>query len=189
VSAQDLREWTVGRVRSTMTAAMRADPRALDDLAGKNAGGLDPHSLSFLRTARTLTLATSAALTTVLTAHQYGRTPDDRVVCLACGIDRCRTIHAISDVLAAYSLRTRPLDRPEAWRRADAWYARTAGHPVPLSVESFDEGFIARPVAPPAELSGRVLIIDRNTGSMILWPCYDTDTLVSQYRAYQHGTL
>ncbi|URN03682.1 hypothetical protein LUW74_10300 [Actinomadura madurae] len=97
---------------------------------------LDPYSASFVRTARNLTLATSAALTTVLTAHRYGRDARDRVVCLACGLNRCRTVRNVSDVLAAYGPRAYPVDRAEAWLRADAWYTRTAGRPVPLSVKS-----------------------------------------------------
>lgn len=189
MSGRDLREWTVAQVRSTMTAAMRTDPRALDALAEENSGALDPYTLSFLRSARTLTLATSAALTTVLTAHRYGRDPQDRIVCLACGIDRCRTVRGVCDVLAAYGLQTHPVDRPEAWRLADAWYTRTAGHPVLLSVEPFDGGFVVRPADPPSEAPGNVLIIDRNTGAMTLWPAYDTGTLASQYHAYKRGSF
>ncbi|MFG2243721.1 hypothetical protein [Spirillospora sp. NPDC048823] len=189
MSGRDLREWTVAQVRSAMTAAMRTDPNALDALAEKNAAALDPYSSSFLRTGRMLTLATSAALTTVLTAHRYGRDRYDRLVCLACGIDRCRTVRCISDVLTAYALQVEPVDRPEAWRRADAWYTRTAGHPVLLSIEPFDEGFIARPGTPPPEAPDNVLIIDRNTGTLPLWPAYDPDTLAPQYRTYKRGEL
>jgi hypothetical protein len=172
-----------------MISAMRADPRALDALAERNADGLDPFTLTFLRTGRTLTLATSAALTTVLGAHRYGRDPHERLVCLACGMEACRTVRAVSDVLTAYGVQTHPIDRPEAWRRADAWYTTTAGHPVLLSIESFDEGFIARPATSPPSVPDRVLIIDRNTGALILWPDYDTATLIGQYHAYKNGTL
>ncbi|WP_433248661.1 hypothetical protein [Actinomadura nitritigenes] len=77
-------------------------------------------------------------------------------------------MRAVSDVLTAYDIQTHPIDRPEAWRRADAWYAGTAGHPVLLSIESFDEGFIARPAASPSSVPDRVLIIDRDTGALIL---------------------
>ncbi|MDL4820791.1 hypothetical protein [Actinomadura opuntiae] len=189
MNAQDLRQWTISRVRAAMTAAMRADPHAIDALAARNAGGLDPYSLSFLRSARTLTLATSAALTTVIAAHRHGHDPHDRVVCLACGADRCRTVHAVSDVLAAYGLQVQPVDRPEAWRRADAWYTEAAGHPVLLFIEPFDRGFIARPATPPPGVPDRVLIVDRDTGALVLWPAYDTATLASQYRAYKNGTL
>ncbi|MFF0519883.1 hypothetical protein ACFYTC_14345 [Actinomadura nitritigenes] len=76
-----------------------------------------------------------------------------------------------------------------ALRRADVWYAATAGHPVLLSIESFDEGFIARPAASPPSVPDRVLIIDRDTGALILWPAYDTATLIRQYHAYKNGTL
>jgi hypothetical protein len=169
-----------------MTAAMRADPHTLDRLALANTGTLDPYSASFVRTARTLTLATSAALTTVLTAHRYGRDARDRIVCLACGLDRCRTVRNVSDVLAAYGLRTHPVDRAEAWRRADAWYDRTAGHPVLLSIESFDEGYIARPATLP---SSNILVIDRRAGTLTEWPPLDTDTLASKYHDYKRGTL
>ncbi|TDC68082.1 hypothetical protein E1200_12785 [Actinomadura sp. GC306] len=187
MSGRDLREWTVLQVRSAMTAAMRTDPRALDALAEDNAGSLDPYSLSFLKTARMLTLATSAALTTVLTAHRYGRDRHDRPVCLACGTGRCRTVRAVSDVLAAYALQVHPVDRPEAWRRADDYYVRTAGHPVPLTIDSFEDGFVARPGTPPPEAPDNVLVIDRNTGALTLWPAYDTGTLAIEYRAYKRG--
>lgn len=186
MTGHDLREWTVAQVRSAMTAAMRTDPYALDRLVLANPNALDPHSAAFARTARTLTLATTVALTTVLTAHRYGRDAHDRVVCLACGLDRCRTIRSISDVLAAYAQRPHPVDRAEAWRRADAWYTRTTGHPVPLSVESFDGGFIARPATLP---SGNILVIDRHTGTLTEWPPLDTDTLAGKYRDYKRGTL
>ena len=189
MSARDLREWTMAQVRSAMTAAMRTDPAALDALAEANTGALDPYSLSFLRTGRMLTLATSAALTTVLTPHRYGRDPHDRLVCLACGIDRCRTVRNVSDVLAAYALQAHPVDRPEAWRRADAWYTRTAGNPVQLAIESFDEGFVARPATPPSEAPEHVLVIDRDTAALTLWPAYGTDTLASRYRDYNRGAL
>jgi hypothetical protein len=98
-------------------------------------------------------------------------------------------VHAVSDVLAAYGLQTQPVDRPEAWRRADAWYGEHAGHPVLLSVEPFDRGFIARPATPPADVQDRVLVIDRDTGALILWPTADTATLIAQYHAYKNGTL
>lgn len=186
MSAHDLREWTVAQVRDAMTAAMRTDPHALDRLVLANPGALDPYSASFVRTARTLTLATSAALTTVLTAHRYGRDDRERLVCLACGLDRCRTVRNVSDVFAAYGLRTNPVDRAEAWRRADAWYDRTVGHPVLLSVESFDEGFIARPATLPSD---NILVIDRHTGTLTEWPPLDTDTLAGKYHDYKRGAL
>ncbi|MEO3824119.1 hypothetical protein [Actinomadura sp. B10D3] len=187
MSGHDLREWTVSQVRSAMTSAMRADPHALDRFVLAHPTALDPYSASFVRTARNLTLATSAALTTVLTAHRYGRDARDRVVCLACGPNRCRTVRNVSDVLAAYGLRAHPVDRAEAWRRADAWYTRTAGRPVPLSVESFDEGFIARP-APHSDASGGILVVDRHSGALTQWPAKDGGPLASEYRAHKHGT-
>jgi len=55
---------------------------ALDRIALADPAVLDPHSAAFAGTARTLTLATTAALTTVLTAHRYGRDARDRRVCL-----------------------------------------------------------------------------------------------------------
>ncbi|WP_143227429.1 hypothetical protein [Actinomadura mexicana] len=165
---------------------MRTDTHALDRLVLANPDALDSHSASFVRTARTLALATSAALTTVLSAHRYGWGARDRLVCLACGIERCRTVRNISDVLAAYGLAIDPVDRAEAWRRADAWYARTAGRPVLLSVESFEEGFIARPAIQP---SGNILIVDRNAGTLTEWPPLDTGTLVGKYHDYERGIL
>ncbi|XRQ02315.1 hypothetical protein ACN3XK_37555, partial [Actinomadura welshii] len=87
-------------------------------------------------------------------------------------------------------LQAHPLDRPEAWRRADAWYTRTTGgRPVLLSVESFDHGFIARPAIPPPEAPDHVLIIDRDTAALTLWPAYATDTLATQYGRYRRGEL
>ncbi|GAA1862814.1 hypothetical protein [Actinomadura bangladeshensis] len=185
MSGHDLREWTTAQFRSAMTAAMRADPHALDRLARANAA-LDPHSAAFLRTARMLTLATSAALTTVLTVHRPGRDRRERLVCAACGVGHCQTLRAISDALAAYGLQSDPVDRAEAWRRADAWYARTASRPVPLSIEAFDEGFIARSAE---EAFDGVLVVDRHTGALTQWPPLATDALASQYRHYLRGTL
>ncbi|TYK43416.1 hypothetical protein [Actinomadura decatromicini] len=183
----DLRSWTVARVRSAMTAAMRTDPYALDQLVEAGTGALDPSSASFVRAARTLTLGTSAALTAVLNVHRYKPDARDNLACAACGIGGCRTVRGISDVLAAYGLRDDPVDRPEAWRRADAWYTRTSGRTVLLDVEPFDDGFIARPAARAGVPDG-VLIIDRDTGALTLWPAYDTDTLTAEYHTYKRAT-
>ncbi|XRQ02368.1 hypothetical protein ACN3XK_37850, partial [Actinomadura welshii] len=88
------------------------------------------------------------------------------------------------------ALQAHPVDRPEAWRRADAWYTHTTGgRPVLLSIEPFDRGFIARPAASPPEVPDRVLVIDRDTAALTLWPAYDTDTLASQYGLYRRGEL
>ncbi|WP_141576274.1 hypothetical protein [Actinomadura sp. WMMA1423] len=186
MSGHDLREWTVGQVRSAMTYAMRADPDALDRLAGANSAVLDSHSAAFLRSARMLTLGTSAALFTVLTVHRSERDRHERPVCAACGTGRCRTVRAISDALAAYGLQSRLVDRAEAWRRADAWYTRAAARPVLLSIEPFDEGFIARPTPHPDTPDG-MLVVDRHTGALTQWPSLDTDHLAAEYHTYKHG--
>ncbi|TDD75128.1 hypothetical protein [Actinomadura rubrisoli] len=193
MSARDLRERTVAQVRSTMAVAMRADPHALDRLAGNAAGALDASTLSFVREARTLALAVSAALTTVLGVHRYGRDPYDRMICMACGIERCHTIHAVSHVLAAYAVQPGHVDRPEAWRRADAYYTGVEGRHVVLAIEEFDAGYIARPAPHSAgadnDAGTGVVIIDRATGALTRWPSYDTPALTSYYHAYRRGEL
>ncbi|MEV5828476.1 hypothetical protein AB0L25_23240 [Spirillospora sp. NPDC052242] len=179
-----LRNWADGQVRSTMAAAMRADPAALVRLAS---GAADTPTSSFLRDARNLTLAASAALTTVLTVHRYGPDPYERLVCLACGTGRCRTVQGVAEALAAYDPRAAPVDRAEAWRRADAWYARDTGRPVPLHVDTFEDGYVARPVVPPS--TTEVIVIDRRTGALTQWPAHDTETLAAHYRDYRQGRL
>ncbi|MFA1550438.1 hypothetical protein [Actinomadura chokoriensis] len=105
---------------------------------------------------------------------------------MACGLEQCRTVRNVSDVLAAYGMCIGPVDRAEAWRRADAWFERSEGRPVLLSVESFGEGFVARPGPEDCE---SVLIIDRRTGALTLWPPMDTGTLASEYHRYKCGTM
>ena len=182
-----LRNWADGQVQSAMTAAMRADPATLARLATSAAGDRDTATSSFLRDARNLTLAASAALTTVLNVHRHGPDPYERLVCLACGTGRCRTVRGVAEALTAYGPRTDPVDRAEAWRRADAWYAREAGRPVPLHVDTFEDGYVVRPIARPS--TAAVIIVDRRTGALTQWPAYDTETLAAHYRDYRQGRL
>ncbi|MFD0683368.1 hypothetical protein [Actinomadura fibrosa] len=172
------------RVRSAMTAAMRANPDAI--AAALNAGGhvMDAASFQFVQEGRRLVLGLAAALTTVLRVHRYGSDPHGGDMCLGCGRDDCRTVSAVADVLSAYHVHPAPIDRAEAWRRADAWFVHDTGRVGAILVEEFDAGFIARVAG-----HDRVLIVDRHTGVLTLWPPMRTDELADHYRRYQRGDL
>lgn len=171
------------RVRSAMAAAMRADDRAIHGLVAEPGGaGLDPHTRAFVREARRLTLACTAALTCVLAAHRPGSDPTGAPICRGCGTAECRTLHGVADVLAAYSVRPAPVDRAEAWRRADACLG---GRPVPVSVEEFRDGFIVRPAEIAADDLSPVLIVDRDTGALSRWPAMPSDLLAREYGRYR----
>jgi hypothetical protein len=118
------------QVQSMMMAAMRADPTALAVRAGELAGRgeLDPHSAGFVREARRLVLCAGAALLSVLEAHRPDTDTHGAETCTGCGAPACRTLRLVSEVLTAY-LGGRPcgVDRAEAWRRADVWFAHESG--------------------------------------------------------------
>ncbi|MUN36471.1 hypothetical protein [Actinomadura litoris] len=167
-----------------MTIAMRADVHAID--AGLVEGGrLDLNSRKFVGQARGLVLACGAAMTRVLAAHRPGDDPYGREICLGCGIPDCRTLRGVDHVLAAYSVRPVVVDRAEAWRRADACL-RPGGRPVPLAVEEFSAGFVARPVEIAAG-DTYLLVVDRYTGALSRWPLMPFETLVGEYERYRAG--
>ncbi|WP_143220411.1 hypothetical protein [Actinomadura sp. CNU-125] len=169
------------RVHAVMTSAMRADASALEALATGPAGArLDPYTREFVRDSRRLLLAGSAGLTCVLAAHRPGEGPDGTPICRGCGTRDCRTLHGLADVLTAYAVRPVPIDRAEAWRRADACF-RAEARPVPLAVDEFDEGFIVRPVRPGG---ASPLIVDRGTGALTRWPDFRREVLIEHYCRY-----
>ncbi|RAY13683.1 hypothetical protein DPM19_18635 [Actinomadura craniellae] len=138
-------EWVRRRVHPVVTAALRADSHALGAaLAVPSGGGLDPHTSDFVRDARRLVLVCATGLTAVLELHRPARDRSGRDVCRACGAVGCPTLRLVAEVLAAHSARPAPIDRAEAWRRADACLVR---RPVPLDVREFEHGFVARPAA------------------------------------------
>ncbi|NKZ06286.1 hypothetical protein [Actinomadura latina] len=167
------------QVHAAMTAAMRADVHSIDAALVQH-GRLDPYSREFVGQSRRLVLACTAALTCVLSAHRPGGDPRGREICRGCGTRDCRTLHGVADVLAAYSVRPAPVDRAEAWRRADAHFARD-GRPVPVIVEEFADGFIARVAAAPSGDPHPVLIVDRHTGALSRWPALPHDLLIREY--------
>lgn len=171
------------RVHAAMTAAMRADVHSIDAALVQH-GRLDPHSREFVAQSRRLVLACTAALTCVLSAHRPGNDQHGRGICQGCGTLDCRTLHGVADVLAAYGVRPAPVDRAEAWRRADAHFARD-GRPVPLIVEEFADGFITRAVTTPADDPHPVLVVDRHTGALSRWPAMPHDLLIREYADYR----
>ena len=171
------------RVHSAMSVAMRADDRAIDTFVTEvGESRLDPHTRRFVREARRLTLACTAALTCVLSAHRPGDDPYGAPICRGCGTFECRTLRGLVDILAAYAVRPAPIDRAEAWRRADACLG---GRPVPVSVEEFRDGFIVRPAEIAADDLSPVLIVDRDTGALSRWPAMPSDLLVREYARYR----
>ncbi|MDL4821173.1 hypothetical protein [Actinomadura opuntiae] len=174
------------RVHSVMTAAMRADARTIDTaLLQLGDGGLDPYSREFVREARRLVLACTAALTCVLSAHRPGAGPGGDEICRGCGTSGCRTLHGVADVLAAYAVRPVTIDRAEAWRRADAWFNRD-GDPAPVAIAEFADGFAAWRV-PDETAQVIVIVIDRERGTLTLWPPLPLDTLAREYRTYRRA--
>ncbi|CNF75281.1 Uncharacterised protein [Mycobacterium tuberculosis] len=171
------------RVHAAMTAAMRADVHSIDAALVQH-GRLDPYSREFVAQSRRLVLACTAALTCVLSAHRPGGDGHRQQICQGCGTRDCRTLHGVADVLAAYTVRPAPVDRAEAWRRADAYFARD-GRPVPVTVEEFADGFITRATTAPSDDLHPVLIIDRETGALSRWPAMPHDLLIREYAAYR----
>lgn len=173
------------RVHAAMTAAMRADVHSID-AALVQRGNLDPYSREFIGASRRLVLACTAALTCVLSAHRPGDDPHGREICRGCGTRDCRTLHGVSDVLAAYTVTPAAVDRAEAWRRADVYFARD-GRSVPVLVEEFPDGFITRAAAVPADDPAPVLIVDRHTGALSRWPAMPYDILIREYAGRRAG--
>ncbi|RFS82638.1 hypothetical protein D0T12_24600 [Actinomadura spongiicola] len=167
------------RVHAAMTAAMRADVHAIEAALART-GDLDPYSREFVAGSRRLVLAGTAALTCVLSAHRPGDDPHGGQVCRGCGTRHCRTLHGVADVLAAYTVHPGTVDRAEAWRRADAHFGRGAV-PVPVIIEEFADGFIARAADGPHDDPAPLLIVDRHTGALSRWPSLPVDVLVREY--------
>ncbi|GLW62173.1 hypothetical protein Arub01_04170 [Actinomadura rubrobrunea] len=69
-----------------------------------------------------------------------------------------------------------------AWRRADE---HLGSRGVPLVIEEFAEGFVARPV--PG--GNGLLVVDRRTGALTRWPDLPTGELAEHYRRYLRGEL
>jgi hypothetical protein len=195
------------RIKDTLEAAITAARRAdndriqcvLDDAA--SSGSLDDHSVAFLRQAHALVLGAAIALSAVTEVHSGLSDQCGTVDCRSCGTlehELCPTIGRIADVLALYRMkRLTAIDVAEAWRRANAYFARdrtSGGHSL-ISVEEFSEGFIARsahitlppPPAVPRPDSERVLILDRMTGEITVWPLMPTSVINTQYRRYKRG--
>lgn len=175
------------RVHAAMMAAMRADPGAIAAvLADLDDGRLDPYTREFLQRARRLVLACTAGLTCVLAAHRPGGDTRGREICQGCGTPHCRTLRGLADVLTAYEVRPVSVDRAEAWRRADAHFAR-GGRPVPLVVEEFPDGFITRAALETGDDIAPLVIVDRHTGALSRWPSMPYDVLVREYEHFSTG--
>lgn len=179
------------QVQSMMTAAMRADPAALalraEELASR--GELDPHSAGFVREARRLVLCGGAALLSVLEAHRPGTNPYGAEICTGCGAPACRTLRLVAEVLTAYLAgRQCGVDRAEAWRRADAWFAHESGERLLVGVHEFEAGYITRAVRCPVEVPvDSTLVVVNRDGSLSRWPPLPYEDLIHLYRRYRNG--
>ncbi|WP_433228946.1 hypothetical protein [Actinomadura formosensis] len=169
-----LHEWVSRRVHSAVIAALRADPQTIAAFV-QDPPELDPHTRDFLRDSRCLAMACAVALTAVLEGHR----PDGRH-CLACGTPECRTLRRAAGVLAAYSVRPVPIDRAEAWRRADTCLTRGDRPAPPIGIEPFEYGFVAWPASDAGE-DAFVLIVDQLTGAVTRWPRLPLDVLTREY--------
>ncbi|TDE34185.1 hypothetical protein [Actinomadura sp. 6K520] len=170
-----LHEWVRRRIHSAVIAAIRADPQAVAVFVQDPPPGLDPHTRDFLRDARPLVLACAVALTAVLEGHR-----PDGPHCLACGAPVCSTLRRVAGVLAAYPLHPVPIDRAEAWRRADACLPRGHGPAVPIGIQPFEYGFVAWPASAAGE-GAFVLVVDHITGAVTRWPRLPLDVLTREY--------
>ena len=168
------------QVQSVMLLAMRSDVRAIHTIAGD--GRADWRTRAFVREARRLTLGCAAGLSAVLNRHRPGEDPYGHEICRACGTSTCPTLKAVAEALAAYSIHPAAVDRAEAWRRADE---HLGSRGVPLVIEEFAEGFVARPVPGGDGL----LVVDRATGVLTRWPDLPTGELAEHYRRYLRGEL
>lgn len=148
---------------------------------------LDPYTLDFLREARRLVLACGAALISVLGAHKPGPGPYGAEICRSCRTAQCRTLPRVAEVLAAYAMCPIAIDRAEAWRRADAWFAHD-GRQVPLQVEEFDGGFAARPAVPVPPESMALIVVDRRTGALSRWPDMPLTEVAREYPNLRQGS-
>lgn len=169
-----LHEWVCRRVHSAVIAALRADPQAIA-ASIQDPPGLDPHTRDFLRDVRGLSMACAVALTAVLEGHR----PDDRN-CLACGVQECQTLRRVGEVLAAYAVRPVPINRVEAWRRADVCLTRDHRPAVSIGIEPFEHGFVAWPAFGNGG-GDFVLVVDRLTGAVTRWPRLPLDILTREY--------
>lgn len=78
------------------------------------------------------------------------------------------------------------IDRAEAWRRADAWFGRER-MPAPIGVEEFPDGFAAWRVTSESDDDTPVVVVDRISGVLTLWPRLPLDDLAHHYRNYREG--
>ncbi|MGI5163391.1 hypothetical protein ACQEU3_03455 [Spirillospora sp. CA-253888] len=181
MSPAALHRQTTDRVQTAMAVAMRADNGRVA-AALLPANGLAPQDAAFVREARGLTLAFAAVLLTVLRVHRPGHDPFGAAMCLGCGRPQCRTVAAVAELLTAYRVRSAPVDRAEARRRADRWFAETFGQVCALTVEDFDAGFAVR-----SDGFEGVVVVDRHTGALTRWPPLPTPTLAEHHRRHSGG--
>ncbi|MEU6041228.1 hypothetical protein ABZ801_38130 [Actinomadura sp. NPDC047616] len=99
-----------------------------------------------------------------------------------------RTVHHVG-------LRLATIDAAEAWRRARSHFKESGEEEPLISIQPFPEGFLARHVhtalpAPPAlpePSTERVLVVDRITGQLTVWPLMPLTTTSTQYRRFKRG--
>ncbi|SEF58028.1 hypothetical protein SAMN04489712_101491 [Thermomonospora echinospora] len=169
------------QIHSALAAALRADQAAIAAAVTKTIGGdLDPHSREFVRSARRLVLACATALVSVLEFHRPAPHPSGRAVCRACHTAHCPTLRRIAEVLTTHDVHPAPIDRTEAWRRADAHLSQGRRH-VAIEIQEFPHGFVAWPAYGPAD---SLLVIDGHTGHLTRWPRLPLETLTREYHAY-----
>jgi hypothetical protein len=128
-------------------------------------------------------------LTAATGAHRYGAAADGTEKCLSCGTgEPCRTLCRVAEALTAY-LGAQPygIDRAEAWRRAETWLTRGGRRRLAVVVEEFTEGYIARPVPCQPDEHDRLVVVDRRTGGITLWPALPKNVPAEQCRRYKLG--
>ncbi|MGI5171629.1 hypothetical protein ACQEU3_45520 [Spirillospora sp. CA-253888] len=188
-------------VQAAESSAMRADQqtveRAVQHLAETEL--LDKASAEFLRESSRMVVGLSAALNAVLDVHQAMLHPDGSDVgCRECGTAAasCRTLKQIAHTFTLHRLRRLPcVDAAEAWRRARARYRPSDSKEVASLVTEISGAFVVRSLAvtlpsPPARVgpgSERVLVVDKLTGQVVVWPLMPEAALAASYARYRKG--
>ncbi|MEV4251691.1 hypothetical protein AB0J52_00835 [Spirillospora sp. NPDC049652] len=189
-------------VHSAGTLAVRADQLALARTGHRLVadGTLDQASAEFLQRAPRTVIVLAAALHAVLDLHRpTSGSSDAEAGCCACGTSEaaaCRTLERMTEVLTAHQMDRLPcVDAAEAWRRARArWRAPGRGEVVSTVAEIADayvvRSMVVEPPPVPARVepsSERVLLVDKITGQVVIWPLMALPALERAYARYRQG--
>ncbi|MEV5576611.1 hypothetical protein AB0L06_41840 [Spirillospora sp. NPDC052269] len=189
-------------VHAAAKLAVRADHLALDRTGRRLAadGALDQASAEFLQQAPRTVIVLAAALHAILDLHRpWAGSPDPGAGCRECGTSKvaaCRTLGRMADVLGAHQLDKLPcVDAAEAWRRAHPRRRPADRGEVVSTVTEIADAYVVRSMViepPPVPIrvepsSERVLLVDKVTGQVVIWPLMPLPALERGYSRYRQG--